>query len=370
MSGPDESLVDTIYEAAHIPELWPTLLDRLSEMTGAWGGMLFTATSDATRWVASPQTTDFFAQFLAAGWMSKNPLVERGVRRDHAGFLTDLDLFTHDELDAEPMYDYMRRIGGGWHLGTAIAVPNGDTLVVNIERRHTQGSFLREQAEHLDLYRPHLARAALLAARYSQSRYEAAVGDLEALGLAAAAVSLRGSLLACNAGSQALMPALAQDGPSGLVVTHQPAQAQVQAYLARTRSEPGTAPGASIPIPAELGRGPAILHLVPVSGAARDIFARTACLVVITMADTERLPSSRLVQGLFDLTPAEARVARDIARGLGVPEAAVQAGVTEGTVRSQLKAVFAKTGTSRQAELAALLNGMSPVQPQGSEEIP
>ncbi len=34
---------------------------------------------------------------------------------------------------------------GGWHLGTAIAVPNGDTLVVNIERRHTQGAFRRDQ---------------------------------------------------------------------------------------------------------------------------------------------------------------------------------------------------------------------------------
>jgi DNA-binding CsgD family transcriptional regulator len=368
MSSPDESLIDTIYEAAHIPELWPTLLDRLSERTDAWGGMLFTATSEATRWIASPQTIDFFAQFLAAGWMAKNPLVERGVRREHAGFLTDLDLFTYDELDAEPMYEYMRRTGGGWHLGTAIAVPNGDTLVVNIERRHAQGAFLREQAEHLDLYRPHLARAALLAARYTQSRYEATVGDLEALGLAAAALSLRGTLIACNAGFQALMPALVQDGPNGLIVTQQTAQAQVQAYLARTRSAPDTASGASIPIPAEPGRGPAILHLVPVSGSARDIFARTACLVVITTADTERLPSSRLVQGLFDLTPAEARVARDIARGLGVPEAAVQAGVTEGTVRSQLKAVFAKTGTSRQAELAALLNGMSQIRPGESEK--
>ncbi|WP_462119605.1 helix-turn-helix transcriptional regulator [Methylorubrum extorquens] len=75
------------------------------------------------------------------------------------------------------------------------------------------------------------------------------------------------------------------------------------------------------------------------------------------------------MQGLFDLTPAEARVARDIARGLGVPEAAVQAGVTEGTIRSQLKAVFAKTGTSRQAELAALLNGISPLRPSDSDEV-
>lgn len=187
-------------------------------------------------------------------------------------------------------YDYMRRIGGGWHFCTAIAVPNGNTLVVSIERRHTQGAFLREQAAHRDLYRPHLARAALLAARYSRSRYEAAVDDLEALGLAAAAVSRRGSLIACNGGFRALMQALAQDGLNGLVVTHQSAQAQVQAHLARTRSLPDTALTASIPIPAEPGRGPAIVDLVPVSGAARDIFPRTACLVVITMADTERLP--------------------------------------------------------------------------------
>jgi hypothetical protein len=27
MPGPDESLIDSIYEAAHIPELWPALLD-------------------------------------------------------------------------------------------------------------------------------------------------------------------------------------------------------------------------------------------------------------------------------------------------------------------------------------------------------
>lgn len=355
----DESLIDAIYEVAHIPELWPTLLDRLSGMTDAWGGMLFTVTSEATRWIASPQTTEFFDQFLAAGWMAKNPLVERGVRRDHAGFLTDLDLFTHEELDAEPMYDYMRQIGGGWHLGTAIAVPNGDTLVVNIERRYEQGNFLRDQAEHLDVYRPHLARAALLAARYAQSRYEATVNDLAALGLAAAAVSSRGRLLACNDRFEALMPAVVQDGPRGLIVTYQAAHAQVQTYLQRARSTPGSAVGASIPIPATAQHGPTILHVVPVTGVARDVFVRTACLIVATTTEAQHLLSASLVQGLFDLTPAEARVARDIARGLSVPATAVQGGVAESTIRAQLSAVYAKTGTSRQAELAALLNGMT-----------
>lgn len=355
----DEKLLGDIYEAAHIPEAWPVLLDRLSQLTGAWGGMLFTATPEATRWTASEATTAFFDAFLAAGWMAKNPLVERGVRRDHAGFLTDLDLFTHEELDQEPMYADMRRLGGGWHLGTAIAVPNGDTLVVNIERQHGQGPFSRAQAEQLDYYRPHLARAALLAARYSQLRFEATVSDLEALGLAAAALSFQGKVLAANSLFAQHIPALFQDRPYGLVVNHGPADTGLRAALEGARKSPAAMQGASIPIPAGVNHGQAaILHLVPVLGNARDIFARTACLAVVTSLDTDRVPDVRLVQGLFDLTPAEARIARDVARGLNVPTLAAQTGVSANTVRSQLKAVFAKTGTGRQSELAALLNGI------------
>lgn len=354
----DENLLGDIYEAAHIPESWPSLLDRLSQLTEAWGGMLFTATPETTRWTASQATTAFFDQFLANGWMAKNPLVERGVRRDHAGFLTDLDLFTDEELEAEPMYADMRRLGGGWHLGTAIAVPNGDTLVVNIERRHDQGPFSRAQAEQLDHYRPHLARAALLAGRYSQLRFEATVGDLEALGLAAAALSFRGKVLAANNSFVEHIPTLFQDGPYGLVVTHPPADASLRTVLERARTEPNATRGASIPIPARASGRAAILHLVPVLGNARDVFTRTACLAVVTPLDSDRVPDAQLVQGLFDLTPAEARIARDVARGLNVPTVAEQTGLSPHTVRSQLHAVFAKTGTGRQSELAALLNGI------------
>lgn len=356
MSLADESLLDSIYEVAHIPELWPNLLDRLSSISEAWGGMLFTATPDATRWTSSQQTEKFFDQFLANGWMAKNPLVERGVRRNHSGFLTDLDLFTTEELDNEPMYADMRRLGGGWHLGTAIAVPNGDALVVNIERRYEHGPFSRAQAERLDLYRPHLSRAALLAARYTQARYETTVGDLEALGLAAAAVSFKGRLLACNGSFLSLMPAMFQDAPSRLAVSHSQTHKRVHGYLeqAHIRSQ-----GASIAFPAQDENPPAVIHLVPVQGSARDVFAHAACLLVVTFLKTDRSPNVELVQGLFDLTPSEARVAEAIARGIGTRDVAAKSGVSDHTIRTQLRAVFLKTGTSKQAELAALLNGIS-----------
>lgn len=355
-TSPDPDFLADIYEAAHIPEMWPKLLDRLSAASNGWGGMLFTATPEATRWTASPATTAFFDNFLASGWMSRNPLVERGVKRNHAGFLTDLDLFTRQELDNEPMYADMRRLGGGWHLGTAIAVPNGDTLVVNIEGRHQDAPFTRAQAEHLDLYRPHLARAAMLAARYTQRRFETTVGDLEALGLPAAALSFRGQVLAANPGFVQLMPSLFQDGPRGLIVQHRSASRRMLEFLEAGRSNPDLLAGASIPIPGGEERAPSILHLVPIHGNAKDVFARAACLAVLTAFHGKAVPGPDIVQGLFDLTPAEARTAHEVALGKGVPHIAGQLGLSEETIRKQLKMVFIKTGVSRQSELSALLN--------------
>jgi DNA-binding CsgD family transcriptional regulator len=56
----------------------------------------------------------------------------------------------------------------------------------------------------------------------------------------------------------------------------------------------------------------------------------------------------------YRLTPAEAAVAVEVARGDGRAAAARRLGVRPTTVRAHLSAIFAKTGVSRQAELAAL----------------
>jgi DNA-binding CsgD family transcriptional regulator len=60
---------------------------------------------------------------------------------------------------------------------------------------------------------------------------------------------------------------------------------------------------------------------------------------------------------LFDLTPAEARVARGISEAQTVDTVADALGVSRETVRTQLKAVLAKTGVAKQTELVNLLAG-------------
>jgi DNA-binding CsgD family transcriptional regulator len=61
----------------------------------------------------------------------------------------------------------------------------------------------------------------------------------------------------------------------------------------------------------------------------------------------------------FRLTPAEIRIALGIGRGETPAAVAAANGISLQTVRKQLKAVFAKTGTHRQAELAVLLGQLT-----------
>lgn len=62
-----------------------------------------------------------------------------------------------------------------------------------------------------------------------------------------------------------------------------------------------------------------------------------------------------LLQGLFDLTPAEARIAKGIVGGQSLKKVASAHGISGETARSQLKSVLAKTGTHRQSEFVALI---------------
>jgi DNA-binding CsgD family transcriptional regulator len=76
---------------------------------------------------------------------------------------------------------------------------------------------------------------------------------------------------------------------------------------------------------------------------------------MISDPDNQRpLPSDRL-QATFGLTEAEARLAALLAAGTELRAAATQLGITYGTARTRLAAIFQKTETRRQGELIKLL---------------
>ena len=97
-----------------------------------------------------------------------------------------------------------------------------------------------------------------------------------------------------------------------------------------------------------------IVRAVP--GTILDPLQRTVAFYLLIDVE-ERLrhdPVDRLALERR-LTPAETRLARCLASGATLRNAAEQLGVSINTVRSQLRQIFAKTGTSRQAALMRLL---------------
>lgn len=66
-------------------------------------------------------------------------------------------------------------------------------------------------------------------------------------------------------------------------------------------------------------------------------------------------PSALALRELFGLTAAEARFAVALAEGAAVEEIASRLGISMNTARTHLKAILAKTGTNRQAQLVAVL---------------
>lgn len=120
----------------------------------------------------------------------------------------------------------------------------------------------------------------------------------------------------------------------------------------------------SIPLAAREDKPALILHVLPLRGAAHEIFSNADILLVATKLGTSLMvPSPSILTGLFDLSPAEARLASALASGGVLKEISAEHGITVRTARSYLEQVFRKTGTRQQSELVALLKSAGPLDP-------
>lgn len=350
-------IVDDLYEAAAVADLWPRALESITSLINGAGASLFAASTTFQSSISTPFMSQVIEDFAAMGKPELNRRSPRAIALRHPGFLTDLDVFTEDEIRTDPFYvEVLRPRGLGWCAGTAIFVPGGDTLIVSIERRFELGPVSRECVAALDQLRPHIARAAAFSARLALERVRAATEALGLVGLPAAVIGMNHRVLAANSLFEALVPGVFCDRRHGISLANSAADALLSDALARNSVRSGGGVQ-SIPISASEEREAMVVHLLPIRGAAHDIFASASAIILATPVTTGQAPSQQLLEGLFDLSPAEARVARAIASGETVEAIAAAHRTSAQTIRTQLKSVFAKTGAHRQAELVRLLAG-------------
>jgi DNA-binding CsgD family transcriptional regulator len=358
----DSELIDRVYECGFVPELWPQVLRDTSKISEFAGASLFVTSPDVTAWTASNNSRDITERFIADGWYWQGQLMSRFHNTRHPGFLRDVDLCSEAELEAEPIYrDNWRKMGLGWGAATAFALPTGEALSIVLPRTIAQGPAEAATIQRLDLLRPHLARTAVIAARLHLERARAASQALAALGLAALVLDESGKVLAANALIESLVNLVRWRTADRVTLKDRRADEMLGEALARTALNDNGGVR-SFPVRDAIADALMVGHVVPIRFSARDIFARSTAVFVLMPVAAPSAPPVELVMSLFDLTPAEARVARGLAAGKTVDDFAGENGVSPNTVRVQVRGVLEKTGCQRQTDVVALLGGISAVR--------
>ncbi|MBD0414020.1 helix-turn-helix transcriptional regulator [Oryzicola mucosus] len=358
-----ETLVERIYEAAFLPDLWPEVLGAVSELSGSVSGEFQILSLDAPpRWKATEITRDILGNFIRDGLWRDCERPAHLLTVNYPGFLCDIDYMTPEQIARDPVRRLLKDIGLGWQLGSLIHMPTGEIAAMTFERWVENGRPSAANVAVLDGLRPHMARSALIAARLGLERARATVSALDAIGLPAAVLSSAGQLLTANALFENLSNVFRAAAFGMVSLDHDQADAAFKATLETVQSG-GASHVLSIPLPASESRQALVLHIIPLRRSVHDIFSGADILIAATAVSSEGIaPSPAILTGLFDLSPAEARLASELAGGKSLKEASAELQLTFKSGRTYLERIFLKTGTHRQSELVAMLRSVEPVR--------
>lgn len=102
----------------------------------------------------------------------------------------------------------------------------------------------------------------------------------------------------------------------------------------------------------------------PLGNVSLDSITPTRVIVFVSDRSQASRPASNILSSLFRLTPAEIRVALLLSDGHTPKEISDLIGVSVNTLKTQIRSIYRKTGTSRQSELVRLLANFSVVIPR------
>jgi DNA-binding CsgD family transcriptional regulator len=377
------ALIDFIYAAALDAELWPTVLAKLANATGALQAII--ATMD--------KRTDTFASIsrraypdLAASykdyWAFRNPLW------DNATALPVREVFSLDTLMPRQNFVKTPVFNEWWKtadyglemLGANLLVEDKVSSLICVVNARGADPPTSEQARVFEAALRHVERAARIHRQLwtLDLMHGTAPERLESLRQGVILVDAAANVLFANATARAVL-----EKGDGLVrkgdcLATTDGADTLQRLIASCARGVGPLRG---PLGGELGvgRGPnrLCLHVTVTPLRSKDPAAEIPWLglrppAAIVMVDDPETGRRQLAQNLhnrFGLTGAETGLAAEILKGDGRAAAARRRGISVATARAQLSSIFEKTGTHRQAELVHLLLGLADKRDPGNWQV-
>lgn len=358
-------LIERIYDGAADPKGYPGIAGEISRAVGLDGATLVLHETRTQRVLSATMVhydhlaVDEVLTAYGRDWHAENPQVLFEAHRPGADiYFEGCDPIYNTER--YPGFDLWRRSELGIRSQiTGYCRPDDDlTFAFAFSSHHHDGP---ESAAQLDQFRRimgHLRQSVALAYRIGtlHGESDALLRHLEQLSGPLLILDAQGAPTYVNAHMEAALAGhpLLRLGRAGLTSPDLALDRRLRQLIARAVGQPPG--GGAMLIPGDLGRGPVVLQVAPLTNAFRDRGLENG-QAVVTIANWPR-PRAELAarfRETLGLTPAEARIATWLMRGATDVDIAAELKVSPTTIRSHINGVMEKTGLRSKAELAHFL---------------
>jgi DNA-binding CsgD family transcriptional regulator len=363
MSEQTERAIEACYDAALASERWPSALQMLGESLAAQSCTFATGDLDDPFQMPRSEGHEDFAQL----WLQNEPHApdphrtaraprQSSVCRTGYGFILEQDVSTEKQRRTLPYYQETAAPGNRDWWASACFKVGARPWCVSLYRGAARGAFSSVEAGYAADVVPHLSKVIGLAQKVADGATAAGLKVLERFSCAAIVVDAVGVASLLNASAQTLLGShfnLVRGRP---VASDRASNCRLQNLIAAALGARGEPPSAHAPVVIHRDGLPWLMvDAVPVTAFGSDFFNTGRAILTLADLTVSVRPNASLLTIAYGLTAAEGKIAVGIASGRGIDDAASDLGITRETARTQLKAVFAKTNTSRQAELTNLL---------------
>ncbi|MDB5666423.1 LuxR C-terminal-related transcriptional regulator [Cypionkella sp.] len=368
------SIIGDIYDCALSPEGWGDVMTRITQtLDVAYTTIALTSTSDSRGRFAAHSPWDLARlQSLQDYDLDEIPGLLAAVMGDIDQPLTTLSVVSEAQLAKSAFFQDWAQPQGLREGCTTKFVHTPDRIgLFSCTTWADRRRISEEEQRFLSLLSPHLRRAALIGDLLDQTHVTATLyrGALDSLAVPVILTSADGVILHANAQAETILATKAPlSARNGVLQAQTPliARALLDAISAAAHSDASMgARGIGLPVSLP-GQPPAVAYILPLSeGTARAIFRPASAAIFISTTTAATPPAEDVLITLYDLTAAEARVIVHIGRGQTAAQCAAALNISENTLKTHLSRIFAKTNTSRQADLIKLVASISsPIDPR------
>ncbi len=355
-------LLDAVYAAAEDQALWPAALAHMSTIFDVCGvNLWFNAEGRKPNGVTVNHGIDpELVRLYNEHYVTVDPIVEASLRVPTGTVVDSHEVFSTSWWHRQELYAELSAPFGLEHIRGATILASPTKFAAFSMMRGPGVTVSDEERALLEMLIPHMMRAFAIHHRLGAAEQRSCLlGELiDRLDLGVVLVDHRGRVLQAN--DAALAVARQRDGfvlGRGTVAAAERRQtAALLDLIANVLRDGVAASGGALRLTRPSGRRSLEVLVVPLSSRQRET-ASPAPVAALFITDPEVEPRTPedLLQQLYGLTHAEARLAVALLVGLSVDEVADRFTVTTATVRTQLRSLFAKTDTRRQSDLVRAL---------------